>query len=568
MSLFTKCFSCAMRRMSLVLLPIVLLFEVLFAPAQIPPLSVSSVSVSGNEILINGSPGTLKGFTYVGITNPTTCASSFYSTAANVWGASELSYAQSNFNINVIRLQVALDLIYEPPTGGPYIDPSYIANYITSVGNAVALARSKGLAVIVSMQWESGASGTSVCDNDTPTKHHGATLTGNPATDNGVDAWSALLNSSAWTNNTSQGSAMDFNTDTGVLLEIYNEPSLGSIDGGAASWVSWQGGLQPLVNAIRSDGADNVLVIPGEAGEKILDATPYGGTSVADYMLTDSLNSLIYAVHPYPTTTKGTTYAVGYYSSQDWAYYFGNVAQTINAPVMITEWFTGGIDQSYCYDNITPQQPATLPWNYTKGTTFNSATIASELMSWLETAAPSGSNPSSSPMSIAGAWPFDAAGYNSQDLTNYDPTTFPLASSFQCNKKVTGTDGTNTYPGPGQDLANYFSSYLVGPISTTQISVTASGLAYSRVTKTFNGTITITNVSASTISGPFQVWFSGLPVGVSVVSPSGTFSGSPYLTVPGAASLTSGQSATFSVQFQNPSDVTISLTPAVYLGSI
>lgn len=270
--------------------------------------SAMNVSTSGNQILVNGSPGTLKGFTFVGVTNPTTCASSFYSTAAYPWAASELSSAQSNFHINVVRLRVALDLIHEPSSQG--FSSTYVANYICQVGIAVALARSKGLAVIVSMQWEGGASGTSVCDQYGV---HGITLTGDPTSDNAAAAWEALLGSSAWTSNTDYTvTPQDFLIDTGVLLEIYNEPSIGTIDGTASSWIAWQNALQPLVTAIRDDGADNVLIVPGLASEKMLDATPIGGDSVASYMLTDSQDSHIYAVHPYPYATTGTSHTISF----------------------------------------------------------------------------------------------------------------------------------------------------------------------------------------------------------------------------------------------------------------
>jgi YVTN family beta-propeller protein len=37
-----------------------------------------------------------------------------------------------------------------------------------------------------------------------------------------------------------------------------------------------------------------------------------------------------------------------------------------------------------------------------------------------------------------------------------------------------------------------------------EVATTASGLAYSRVSQTFNGTVTITNISSNPISGPFS----------------------------------------------------------------
>jgi hypothetical protein len=104
-------------------------------------------------------------------------------------------------------------------------------------------------------------------------------------------------------------------------------------------------------------------------------------------------------------------------------------------------------------------------------------------------------------------------------------------------------------------------------VPSTQISTTASGLAYSRVSKTFNGTVTINNISGSALNGPFQILLTSLPSGVTVADAPGTFNGSPYLTVPAVASLAPGQAATVNVQFNNPSNVAINLTPVVYSGS-
>ena len=533
---------------------------------------VTGVSVAGNvfDITSNGTTNqaTLNGFTLIGILDPTPCAGGIYPAANKLWNSSastELSAMRNNFNANTVRFQVAEDLLYEPPSQD--FSTTVISNYITTVTNAVALARSMGFAVIVSMQWETQASGTAVCDGPSKTNygHYGATINGVPGT-SANNAWKALLTSSGWT----------FNDDSGVLLEMYNEPQMGSKCALASDWATQKTDLQALLASIRGDGANNVLIVPSMSTEKTLDGSSFasiGGESIlaANAMLTDTLSTpqLAYGMHPYPEVTTGSC-PLGYFSTQggasgtwnDFDEYFGNVANnpSFNAPIILTEWFTGAIDTDFCWNNTSP---TTIPNGYTStNDIFYSPTITTQFTTWMKTAGPGGT-----PISLAGAWAFDAKpGYWVQDTTNYAPTFFD--GSFSCYVQVTGTDGTPTYEGPGQIIANYFNNYVLGPVPSGEISVTASGLAYSRVTKTFNGTMTITNVSASTIGGPFQIVLTGLPAGVSLVTPTGTFSGSPYLTVPGAASLTPGQTATFSVQFQNPSDVTISLTPVVYLGSI
>ena len=105
-------------------------------------------------------------------------------------------------------------------------------------------------------------------------------------------------------------------------------------------------------------------------------------------------------------------------------------------------------------------------------------------------------------------------------------------------------------------------------VPSTNISSTASGLAYSRVSQTFNGTVTINNISGSAIGGPVQVIFMSLPTGVTVANSSGSFYGNPVITVPSITALGPGQSATVAVQFKNPSNAVINFTPVVYSGSI
>jgi hypothetical protein len=106
-------------------------------------------------------------------------------------------------------------------------------------------------------------------------------------------------------------------------------------------------------------------------------------------------------------------------------------------------------------------------------------------------------------------------------------------------------------------------------IPPTQVSMTASGLAYSRVTKTFNGTVTITNISGTTITTPtsFQLALNSLTAGVTLVDSTGTFNQGPYTTVPALLSLFPGQSVTVPVEFSNPSGATINFTPEFYAGS-
>jgi hypothetical protein len=100
-----------------------------------------------------------------------------------------------------------------------------------------------------------------------------------------------------------------------------------------------------------------------------------------------------------------------------------------------------------------------------------------------------------------------------------------------------------------------------------QIKTTSSGLAYSRVTQTFDGTVELTNVGSSAIAGPIQVVMNSLTSGVTLVNATGTFGGFPFVTVPGVNSLTPGQSVTVSVQFKNPAGAAIHFAALPYSGS-
>jgi hypothetical protein len=104
------------------------------------------------------------------------------------------------------------------------------------------------------------------------------------------------------------------------------------------------------------------------------------------------------------------------------------------------------------------------------------------------------------------------------------------------------------------------------PTPAGSISATASGLAYSRISKTFNGTVTLKNVISGSIDGPFQVVFTGLPADVALANATGMWNGVPYMTVPGLTRLNPGQSAVISLQFKNPSNAAIQFTPMVYGG--
>jgi hypothetical protein len=60
----------------------------------------------------------------------------------------------------------------------------------------------------------------------------------------------------------------------------------------------------------------------------------------------------------------------------------------------------------------------------------------------------------------------------------------------------------------------------------------------------------------------------GLSSGVTLVNPTGSFNGSPYITLPSVTSLAAGQSATITLSFTDPSMTKITFTPVVYSGAL
>ena len=119
------------------------------------------------------------------------------------------------------------------------------------------------------------------------------------------------------------------------------------------------------------------------------------------------------------------------------------------------------------------------------------------------------------------------------------------------------------------DTGNFLIRLLtpVPAVPLTTVKVTSSGLLFSRVSQTFNGTVTITNTGQQAIAGPIQLVLSKLPAGVVLANATGNTNGNPFITVPGVTSLGPGHSASVNVQFQDPSNTTITFTPILFSGS-
>ncbi|HET9769498.1 MAG TPA: cellulase family glycosylhydrolase, partial [Acidimicrobiia bacterium] len=179
------------------------------------------------------------------------------------------------------------------------LDALYSDAYVERVAAGVALARSHGLVVVLSVQDQGPSGGDSHAQPSAATIRDWQTLT-------------AL-----------------FNGDQHVIYEIFNEPQNKPTPDG---WEIWRNGGPPernqgtpavghqrVLEAIRATGATNVVIADaGQFGQR-LDGVP---------LLHDPLGQVAYGVHPYLTHSLR--------EPDDWEPGFGFLASQY--PVVATEW--------------------------------------------------------------------------------------------------------------------------------------------------------------------------------------------------------------------------------------
>jgi endoglucanase len=283
------------------------------APRAAAPLSTSGIYVQGAHLMQNDQTFIPRGVQIVGLVAPPADLAGKYIPAYQHFGAAEIAQAVGD-HANLIRFQVS-EFGLNPS------DPLYDPHYLAEVESGIALARADGLNVIVSLQAQLPAGNESRC----PLPDAGA------ATD-----WREL--------------AQAFAGDDDVMFELYNEPGLPN---SAADWALWADGgtvtsgagspctaigVQTLVNEIRALGADNVIILPGLAGEQTLAGMP---------RITDPADpadpQLAYGIH-YPNLNL---------TSDAWDNQFGNLAERV--PVVVTEWQANGTT------NCVPDAPRAAP---------------------------------------------------------------------------------------------------------------------------------------------------------------------------------------------------------------
>ncbi len=165
--------------------------------------------------------------------------------------------------------------------------------------------------------------------------------------------------------------------------------------------------------------------------------------------------------------------------------------------------------------------------------------------------------------------PLFPAGTPSSSLFSWAWLTTYNGKNGGVDEKLASQGAADTDDGTGGVLITSINGTSLPPaLAPSQVSTTASGLAYSRVSQTFDGTVTITNIGATTINGPLQIVFFGLTANVTLANATADLSGTQYLTVPNVTSFVPGQSVTVDVRFKNPSNAAINFTPTIYSGRI
>jgi hypothetical protein len=260
----------------------------------------------------NGLPFVARGVQIVGLVSPDAGLAGKYIAAHQHFGAAELAQAVAD-HANLIRFQVS-------EFGLNPADPMYDPAYVTEVQQGIAMARADGLNVIVSLQAQAPAGEPLRC----PLPDAGA------ATD-----WLQL--------------AQMFGSDPGIMFELYNEPGVSATPNNWQDWLNggtvFNGrgpcqavGMQSLVDEIRGAGANNVIILPGLAGETTVAGVP---------TVTDPANptdpQLAYGIH-YPDLTQ---------QSSEWDSEFGDLSGS--RPVIVTEW------QANAFTSCIPNAPRTAP---------------------------------------------------------------------------------------------------------------------------------------------------------------------------------------------------------------
>ena len=120
-----------------------------------------------------------------------------------------------------------------------------------------------------------------------------------------------------------------------------------------------------------------------------------------------------------------------------------------------------------------------------------------------------------------------------------------------------------------QTVTAYFEACSCAADVTSVVGVALGGVTLNPITKRYVQTVTLTNNSAATLSGPISLVLNALTAGVTLWNASGTTNlmlpaGSSYINA--ATNLAPGQSIALQLQFTNSGNVAFSYSPRVLAG--
>ena len=265
------------------------------SPSSPPPPSLpGQVSIINNRLVRDGKPWVPHGFFQVAFqASPLEQNVPSFETQAQIYYTPQEYTDMANAGADSVRVMLGQTV------GDPQNTQFYSRDFVDQFIAAVKAARAAGLTVIVSIQDEQ------IVQDPNPTPLP------NAATQR---VWSQLVPA--------------FKDDDGIVLELFNEAGTGPTQIPQASdWQDWQNSMNSTIASIRAQGATNVVVADGLAHAGTLSGAPD---------LTDTLNQIAYAAHPY-TFDQSPEDPKNEQAFLDTS--FGNFAAT--HPVIITEWGQG-----------------------------------------------------------------------------------------------------------------------------------------------------------------------------------------------------------------------------------
>jgi hypothetical protein len=150
-------------------------------------------------------------------------------------------------------------------------------------------------------------------------------------------------------------------------------------------------------------------------------------------------------------------------------------------------------------------------------------------------------------------------------------STAALCPAGQVIAEVSAGHASGTFPTPSVD-SDFDGCVNDPPFATvppTMIARAASPLIFDPATETFDGTVTIENISGSTVVGPFSILFVNLTSGAVLVNATAIADGGIYfLAYPKVLSLLPGQATTIGVRFTAASSAPITFAPVILVGGV